>query len=294
MWSATDGGASHLSVSNCENWFDFCEVATYPFGVSSKLRRATIANRLLNSGEASIAELAQTFGTSEMTIRRDLELLELEGLARRVRGGAISTQSRSYQPPILQRSTHEAQAKQRIGEAAAELLSPGETTIIDGGTTTLQMARAINPGIALTIITSSLLIATELDTKPEIRTMVTGGKLRHGEMSLVGSRAEASFDDLNCDSVFIGAAGLSVEKGLTEYNMEDTQIKLAAIRSSRRVVVLADASKMGQVAFVNVTPLSDIDLIVTNASPDSRTILAAREVGVEILHVEPLVHVAAS
>jgi len=100
--------------------------------MSSKLRRATIANRLLNSGEASIAELAQIFGTSEMTIRRDLELLEIEGLARRIRGGAISTQSRSYQPPILQRSVHEALAKQKIGEAAAELLSPGETTIIDG------------------------------------------------------------------------------------------------------------------------------------------------------------------
>lgn len=228
-----------------------------------------------------------------MTIRRDLELLEMEGLARRVRGGAISTQSRSYQPPILQRSAHESLAKRRIGEAAAELLSPGETTIIDGGTTTLQMARAINPGIALTIITSSLLIATELDTKPEIRTLVTGGKLRHGEMSLVGSRAESSFDDLNCDSVFIGAAGISEEKGLTEYNMEDTQIKLAAIRSSRRVVVLADASKMGQVAFVNVTHLSDIDLLVTNASPNDRTISSARELGVEILHVEPVAHVVA-
>jgi DeoR/GlpR family transcriptional regulator of sugar metabolism len=123
---------------------------------------------------------------------------------------------------------------------------------------------------------------------------VTGGKLRHGEMSLVGSRAEASFDDLNCDSVFIGAAGVSEEKGLTEYNMEDTQIKLAAIRASRRVVVLADASKMGQVAFVNVTHLGDIDLLVTNASPHDRTIAAARELGVEILHVEPVAHIAAS
>jgi DeoR/GlpR family transcriptional regulator of sugar metabolism len=229
-----------------------------------------------------------------MTIRRDLELLEIEGLARRIRGGAISTQSRSYQPPILQRSVHEALAKQKIGEAAAELLSPGETTIIDGGTTTLQMARAINPGIALTVITNSLLVATELDTKPEIRTLVTGGKLRHGEMSLVGSRAKASFIDLNCDSVFIGAAGVSEEKGLTEYNLEDTEIKLAAIRSGRRVIVLADASKMGQVAFVNLTPLSDIDLLVTNASPNDRTVQAARELGVEILHVEPVAHVVAS
>lgn len=104
----------------------------------------------------------------------------------------------------------------------------------------------------------------------------------------MGSRAEASFDDLNCDSVFIGAAGVDEEKGLTEYNMEDTEIKLAAIRASRRVVVLADASKLGQVAFVNVVPLHKIDLLVTNASPQNHTILAAKELGVEILHVEPV------
>lgn len=229
-----------------------------------------------------------------MTIRRDLRLLEIEGFALRVRGGAISTQSRSHQTPIMQRSAHQSEAKQRIGEAAAELLTPGETAIIDGGTTTLQMAKAINPGLGLTIITSSLMIAMELDAKPEIRVMVTGGTLRHGEMSLVGSRAQAWFDNVNCDSAFIGAAGLTEEKGITEYNMDDTEIKLAAIKSSRRVVVLADASKMGQVAFVNVAPLHEIDLIVTNASPKNRTILAARELGVEILHVEPLADEEAS
>lgn len=239
----------------------------------------------MNSGEASISELAQSFGSSEMTIRRDLEVLEQEGLARRVRGGAISTQSRSYQPPILQRSSQEQAAKQRIGSAAAQLVGPGETTVLDGGSTTLQMARALNPGMSLTVITSSLLIATELDTKPGITTIVTGGSLRNGEMSLVGPRAEAAFEDLNCDSVFIGAAGISVDKGITEYNMADTEIKRAAIRSSRRVVVLADASKMGQIAFVNVAPLQDIDLLITNASPDDLTIQAAHELGVEVLHV---------
>ena len=258
--------------------------------MSSKLRRVSIANRLLNTGEASISELAQTYGTSEMTIRRDLDLLEIEGLARKVRGGAVSTQSRSYQTPIMQRSALESEAKQRIGEAAAELLSPRETVIIDGGTTTLQMVKAINPGLHLTIITSSLLIASELDLKPEIDVMVTGGRLRHGEKSLVGSRAESSFEGLNVDSVFIGAAGISEENGLTEFNLEDTEIKLAAIRASRRVVVLVDASKMGQVTFVNVVPLQEIDLIVTNASPHNHSIKVDRELGVEILHVEPVAH----
>jgi DeoR/GlpR family transcriptional regulator of sugar metabolism len=253
--------------------------------VSTKLRRVSIVNTLLNSGKVTITELAQSLGASEMTIRRDLEALEADGVARRVRGGAISTQSRSYQPPIMQRSSQETEAKMRIGQAAAELLAPGETTILDGGTTTLQMVRSLNPNLAVTVITSSLLIATELDSKPAAKTVVTGGILRNGEMSLIGSAAEDWFNDVNCDSVFIGAAGLTVDKGITEYNIEDTRIKQAAIRCSRRVVVLADASKMGHIAFVNVAPLQVIDLLVTNAPASDGTVSALRELGTEILHV---------
>lgn len=253
--------------------------------MSTKLRRASIANSLMNSGKVTISDLAVSLGASEMTIRRDLEILEEDGLARRVRGGAISTQSRSYQPPIMQRSTQEMEAKVRIGQAAAELLSPGETAILDGGTTTLQMARSLNPSLSVTIITSSLLIATELDAKPSATTIVTGGHLRNGEMSLIGSKAEEWFIDVNCDSVFIGAAGLTCEKGITEYNIDDTKIKQAAIRCSRRVVVLADASKIGHIAFVNVVPLLSIDLLVTDASPTNLIIRECRELGIEVLHV---------
>ena len=159
--------------------------------MNSRDRRTTIAERLKVNREASIAELAFAFGTSEMTIRRDLELLEVKGLARRIRGGAISTQGRSYEPPILQRGAFRSDAKKRIGAVAAGLLHPDETVILDVGTTTLEMAKAIAPDLSLSVITSSLLIASELDRKPKVRTIVTGGVLRSGEMSLVGSRAEA-------------------------------------------------------------------------------------------------------
>jgi DeoR/GlpR family transcriptional regulator of sugar metabolism len=255
--------------------------------VSSKDRRAIIAERLKAEGEASIADLAQRFGTSEMTIRRDLELLEIEGLARRIRGGAISTQSRSYEPPILQRSTYRADAKRRIGAAAAALLKDDETVVLDVGTTTLEMAKAIDSQCAVTVITGSLLIATALDGKQNIRTIVTGGVLRRGEMSLVGSRAEASFADLNCDTVFLGVAGVSYLKGLTEYNLDDAMVKQAALVTGRRVVVLADATKIGRVAFVSVCPLTSVDLLITDASPDGPTIRSIKELGVEVLHVEP-------
>ena len=250
--------------------------------MNTKTRRADIAGRLQVEGEAAIVELAALYGTSEMTIRRDLELLESAGLARRTRGGAISVQSRSFEPPILQRAAHMAEDKRRIGVAAAALLSEN-----DVGTTIHEMAKAVRDDLAITVITSSLLIATELSTRPSVRTIVTGGVVRIGEMSLVGPRAQASFDDLNCDTVFLGVAGISDVKGLSEYNLDDAYVKQTAINSGRRVVVLADASKIGQIAFVTVAPISVVDLLITTALPTNPTIHRLKDQGVEVMHIEP-------
>jgi DeoR family transcriptional regulator of aga operon len=256
--------------------------------MGSDLRRARILAKLNSAGQASISDLAAEFHLSEMTIRRDLEALELGGHARRVRGGAIAAQSRSYEPPIILRATQEHEAKMRIGRAAAELLADGETAIIDVGTTTLEMARAINPKLVLTIITSSLRIATELTSKLQVRTIVTGGVVRKGELSLIGARAEGSFSDLNCDSVFLGVAGISVTKGLTEYNLEDTRVKQEAIKAASRVIVLADASKIGKIAFASVAALKEVDILVTNAAPSNEEIKKIKRLGIDVIHVEPI------
>jgi DeoR family transcriptional regulator of aga operon len=255
--------------------------------MDSKTRRATIAEQLRVEGEASIVELAAHFGTSEMTIRRDLDFLEVEGLARRARGGAISVQSRSFEPPILQRAAHMADAKRRIGAAAASLLRENETIVIDVGTTTHEMAKAIPDGLTITAITNSLLIGTELATKPSVKAIVTGGVVRHVELSLIGPRAQSAFADLNCDTVFVGVAGISDTKGLSEYNIDDADVKRAALASGRRIVVLADASKIGRVAFVTFAPIGAVDLLVTNASPDNPAIRRIKDHDVEVLHVEP-------
>ena len=222
-----------------------------------------------------------------MTIRRDLDLLEFEGLARRIRGGAISVQSRAFEPPILQRAANAAEAKRRIGAAAASLLRENETVVIDGGTTTHQMAKVIGDNFRLTVITSSLLIATELSTKPLINTIVTGGSVRVDEMSLIGPRALDSYRDLNCDVLFLSVAGVTPDEGLTEYNIEDAYVKKAAIESVRRVVVLADASKLGHVSFVTVSEMQRVDLLITDASPDNKFIITIKDQGVEVLHIEP-------
>ena len=253
--------------------------------MDSKTRRATIAERLRVQGEASISELAALFGTSEMTIRRDLDQLELEGLARRARGGAISVQSRSFEPPILQRAAQSSEAKRAIGAAAAAMLRVNETVFLDVGTTTHEMAKAIDPELPITAITSSLLIAMELSSKPLVKTIVTGGVIRQGELSLIGPRAQTSFADLNFDAVFMGVAGISDSRGLTEYNLDDADVKRAAMVAGRRVIVLADESKIGRVALCTFAPIHSVDVLITDAPPSHPGVRRIREQDVDVLHV---------
>jgi DeoR/GlpR family transcriptional regulator of sugar metabolism len=253
--------------------------------VNATERRGDIAERLRVEGEASVATLAGLYGTSEMTIRRDLDLLEGEGLVRRARGGAIFLHRRALEPPIHQRAAQHATAKARIGAAAAALVQPGETVILDIGTTTAAMAKALRPDLAVTVVTNSLLIANELAEKPAVRTIVTGGTVRHGELALVGPRAERAFAEYHCDVLYLGVAAVAAV-GLTEFNEDDASVKRAAIAAARRVVVLADASKLGAVTFANVAPLSAVGLLITDAGDDHEVVAAVRDHGVEVLCVK--------
>ncbi|HEY6788803.1 MAG TPA: DeoR/GlpR family DNA-binding transcription regulator, partial [Trebonia sp.] len=197
-------------------------------------RRQAVLRRLAAHGEAGFTELAGEFGVSEMTIRRDLESLEADGLARRVRGGAISVVSGSYEPPLSVRAATASGAKAAIGSAAAALVNDGDTVIIDVGTTTLELARALHGRRGLTVVTASLPIAVELGNDPDVRVLVTGGEVRHGELSLAGGMAEDAFTGFNCDLAFIGVAGVCATPGLTEYNPGDARVKRAAIGAARR------------------------------------------------------------
>ena len=250
-------------------------------------RRTVIISHLADSGEVTITDLASDLGVSEMTIRRDLELLELEGLARRVRGGAISTVSRSHEPAFAVRAVDATAEKRAIGRAAAALLEDGDTAIIDVGTTTLELARNLHKHRRVTVVTSSILIAAELGHATDVRVIVTGGVLRHGELSLVGPSAEEPFRELNCDVAFIGVAGVDAEKGLTEYNLDDARIKRAALGAARRCIVLADRSKLGRVALALVARLSAVDTLVTDAPPEHPTVMAAASIGIQVVHVVP-------
>lgn len=246
-------------------------------------RRHLTLETVSERGDVSVADLSELTGVSEMTVRRDLEALEREGLLRRVHGGAMSAVSRSYEPPFALRRGEHTEAKARIGALAASLLSNGDTAVIDVGTTTLELARTLKGNGGLTLLTPSLRVVDELAGNAEVRVIVTGGTVRPGELSLVGDLAERAFEALHCDTVFLGVGGVDARAGLTEFNLDDTRVKRAALATARRCVVLADASKLGKVAFARVCPLERVNVLVTDAGASEAALEPIRDAGVEVL-----------
>jgi DeoR/GlpR family transcriptional regulator of sugar metabolism len=231
-------------------------------------RHQTILSLLESESSVRVAELRDRFEVSEMTIRRDLYLLERKGLLRRVHGGAVNTRGRSYEPPYLSRAAVNREAKERIGQVAAELVEDGDSITLDVGTTTLEMAQHLQNKNNLTLVTPSLHIANTLSQQPNIRLILTGGILRPGELSLVGNMSERTFDDFFVDKLFLGIGGIDLTAGLSEFNLEDALVKKAMINSAKEVIVLADASKFEQIAFAFVAPIDVIDRIVTDSTLD--------------------------
>ena len=256
----------------------------------SEKRRQLILEIIAREGSVSVVDLCKRFNVSEMTVRRDLRLLGDRGLLLRVHGGAVSGRGRSFEPPFMLRATKRKAEKERIGKRAAALIKDGDSIALDVGTTTLEIARHLRDKTDLTVITSSLPIVNLLASQPRIRVIITGGILRHGEQSLVGEMAIRTVKDFYVDKAFIGISGITAKEGLTEYNLEDAQVKKALIHFAKERIVVVDASKFGQVAFAAVAPLNEIDGIVTDESPNVRLSAVLREMDIEVIIADRDVH----
>ncbi len=249
----------------------------------SDQRHQTIINLLENLGAVTVSDLVKEFKVSEMTIRRDLDILENQGLLRRVHGGAVSRRGRSYEPPFMLRTSENLENKIRISQAAANLIQNGDSITLDVGTTTLEIARHLQNKQDLTVITPSLQIANELINHPGIRLILTGGILRIGELSMVGHLAERIFKDFFVDKLFLGAGAVDLKAGVSEFNIEDALVKRAMVKSAKSVVLVADSSKFNQVAFTSIVPLSDIHTIVTDKELDPHLGAQIQANGIELI-----------
>jgi DeoR/GlpR family transcriptional regulator of sugar metabolism len=252
---------------------------------NTNARQTHVLELLATEERVSVAELARQFGVSDMTIRRDLEALEQQGALSRVHGGAVRAQSRSYEPPFAARMSRRTDAKQRIGLAAAALLSRGETVILDAGTTTLELARALRGQHELRVLAMSLQVANVLLDQPQITLMLCGGVVRLGELSLTGALAERAFTDFSFDTYFMSAGGIDVDMGVTEYNPEDAAVKRAAFANARRRIAVTDGSKIGARAFARVCDVDMLDMVVTDSSAADGKVSELRSAGVDVLVV---------
>lgn len=250
-------------------------------------RQRAIVELVMEQGEATTGDLCKRFDVSEMTIRRDLRELDKEGLLRRVFGGAVSNLGRSYEPPHQIRSSRNQNAKQVIGCRAAEMIFDGDSVAFDVGTTTIEIVRALKDKQNLTILTSSLPVANEIVSKfsldSEIRLILTGGIVRPSELSMIGHIARRVYEELHVDKAFVGIGGVSLEDGLTEYNLEDSLVKKALIASADEIIVVADGSKLGRTTFASVASLDHVDRVITDATASPEVVECLRQLEIEVI-----------
>jgi len=250
-------------------------------------RHSRIVELTFRKGRVLIDEISEAFHVSKMTARRDLNQLEREGLLRRFHGGAEAVIGRSYEPAFGARVSRAREAKAAIGRKAAELVKDGESIALDVGTTTLEMIPGLKDRRDVTIVTSCLqiadLVVRQLALEVAARLIVTGGIVRPRELSMVGPIPQQVYESLHVDKAFIGAAGVSPESGLTEFNVEDAQVKQALMRSARQCIVLADGSKFGKTRFASFAALETVHKVVTDRSAPADVLAAIRDRGVDVV-----------
>jgi DeoR/GlpR family transcriptional regulator of sugar metabolism len=251
--------------------------------VNGESRTSELVRTLKQDGRVDVAHSARALGVAEMTIRRDLDLLVRRGLARRVRGGAVSLLLRGDELPYAMRELEAVAAKRRIGAAVAAHLKDGEAIALDSGTTALEVARALGDR-RLTVLAISLRAALELSEKPSIRLLQPGGELRAGELAPVGQLAISAISSLRFDTAVICACGLAGAT-ITAHDLEDAAVKQAMMASSARVIVAADSSKLGHAAMGVVAPVEQIDLLVTDTDASEAAIEKLERSGVPVLRV---------
>ncbi|XVQ13140.1 DeoR/GlpR family DNA-binding transcription regulator [Spirillospora sp. CA-255316] len=249
--------------------------------MESSERVLALIERLRTTEHVTVADLAAETGASEMTIRRDLDQLADRGVLRRVRGGAVSLLLRGEAMPFAVREHEATGTKRRIAAEVDGLLADGEAVVLDCGTTTLTIARAI-AGRRLTVVPLDLHSAGALSGAPEIRLLVPGGRTTPGALAFTGPLTEASLASLRVDTAVLGVCGLSAEHGLTAHDLDEVPVKRAAIAAANRVIAVCDGAKFGRTGLGVVCPVTTLDAVVTDRGAPAAAVARLRDAGVEV------------
>lgn len=246
-------------------------------------RHRKILGALANDRIVGTNELVSMLGVSTETIRRDLIDLEDASLVDRVRGGAVLRRvGAAPEPHFATRSEMATEAKAALARCAAELVEPGMTVMIDVGTSCVQLAKALAGRFSGTVVTCSIPAAVELSGNPEVEVVLSGGRLRSGDLSLSNHLTTRFFADIRPDIAFLGSGGVDARAGLTDFHLDEVHTRQLVLDRTSRSYVLADSSKFGAVAPYRVCDLEDFTGLVTECPPGGPLATKLAEVGSEI------------
>jgi DeoR/GlpR family transcriptional regulator of sugar metabolism len=241
-----------------------------------------IIEALAARGECSVEELSHLLNVSDMTIRRDLQKLADEGRVVRTHGGASAANQVSFEFQFLKRSQENAPAKQHIGAAAASLIRDGQSVLLDSGSTTLAVARQLVHRRRLTVLTTSLPIASVLQRAAGLETLLLGGYVRRDSPDLEGPLTEANLDYLRADIAFLGADGIDAAGNVYNSSLSIARMLAKMVASSEKVYVVADHTKLGRRALASFGSIAQWAGLITDAQADETTIRRLRDTGVNV------------
>ena len=249
--------------------------------VLNEERRRSIVDYINLSGRALVRDLAKRFGSSEITIRRDLELLHSRGLVYRTHGGALPIRAGAESDRNLtEREMQHPREKLRIAAAAARMVKEGQSVILDSGSTTTAIARALRDFQQLTVITNAVNIAAEL-AGSSIEVILTGGMLRKNSYSLVGPIAEESLRRLKGDILFLGVDGFDTKSGVSTPNLLEAQLNREMVNIATHVVAVCDSSKFGRSSLSSIVPLSKIHEVITDKLVSKADLRTLKKAGIQ-------------
>lgn len=227
-------------------------------------RQERIVGLLREHGFVRNSELSDELGVSIVTVRQDVEALRTRGVVRKTFGGVLLHEEGRADSAFTQRLDQFRDEKQRIGAAAAALVQPGETILLDAGTTTIEIARRLPENADVTVVTCALNVALEASGRAGVHVVVCGGELNPRTLSVVGRRAEQTLAEYQADRLFLATYGVDPDRGLSERNLAGAELKRALIGAAREVILVCDSSKFGAAAPVQFAALDAVSSIITD------------------------------
>ncbi len=248
-------------------------------------RYEQILDLIEKNGSVKVSMLVKLFNVSIETVRRDLEYLEKEGHLKRIYGGAVLEKVSEKQFTFQTREKEYIDEKKEIVNIAVRFVKEGQSIAMDASTTNLEIAKVIKKKFErLTIITNSLIIASELSDMNKYTIILTGGILKGDQLSLVGNIAENNIGDFNVDIAFISVSGVSLHAGLTDQYLDELMIQKKMVEIAQNIIVLADSSKFDVVCLQKISDLDKINMIITDSKLKDSILEKYLKNGIEVIN----------